>query len=333
MGKILGKVPPEILEQIVFKNLGAKNRRVLVGPGIGVDNTVISLNGIKIVVSSDPVTGARENLGRIGVDVSTNDVATSGAKPEFLLVSLILPPGTREESIERIMRQASLEAWRLGVCIVGGHTEYAHIVENPIFVGTAIGWTKRRKLITSSGAKPGEEIVIIGEAGVEGTSILALDMRRKLKSMGVPTTILKRASMLVKSISIVKQALIAADYVSAMHDPTEGGVLGGIYEICEASSTGCLVNLSSIPVRKETRIICEKLDLDPLKLISSGSLLATVKRDKSDKLIEKLRARGFKATVIGRITRGRRRVGILEGKEVTIDEPPQDELWKALSKS
>lgn len=331
MRKILGKVPPRVLKQIVFRSLGAPSTRVLVGPGIGVDNTVISLNGVRIIVSSDPVTGARENLGRIGVDVSTNDVALSGARPEFLLISLILPPGTREEDIRRIMSQASLEARRLGVSIVGGHTEYAEIVRNPVFVGTAIGWTKRRKIITSGGAKPGDDIVIVGEAGVEGTSILASDLRKKLEEKGVPPAVLKKAGKLVKSISVVKQALIAADYVSAMHDPTEGGVLGGIYEICEASGTGCLVNLSSIPVREETRIICEKLGLDPLKLISSGTLLATVSRNRTRKLVEELSAKGFRATVIGRVTKSRKRIGLLGGKEVRMDEPPQDELWKALS--
>ncbi|MEM1547657.1 MAG: AIR synthase family protein [Thermoproteota archaeon] len=329
---MLGKVPPRILKQIVFRNLGASSSRVLVGPGVGVDNTVISLNGVKIIVSMDPITGAKENLGKIGVDVSTNDVALSGAKPEFLLVSLILPPGTDEKDIRGIMRQASLEAKRLGVSIVGGHTEYANIVENPVFVGTAIGWTRRRKIITSSGAKPGEDIVIVGEAGVEGTSILASDMRGELKKRGVPPSVLDKASRLVKSISIVKQALIAADYASAMHDPTEGGVLGGIYEICEASGTGCLVDLSSIPLREETKIICGKLDIDPLKLISSGTLLIAVSSAKTTKLIGKLKAGGFKATVIGKITRGKKKIGLLEGKEIVMDEPPQDELWKALSK-
>lgn len=329
---MLGKVPPRILEQIVFRNLGAPNSRVLIGPGIGVDNTVITLNGVKIIVSMDPITGAKENLGKIGVDVSTNDVALSGAKPEFLLVSLILPPNTDEKYIREVMRQASLEAKRLGVSIVGGHTEYADIVENPVFVGTAIGWTRRRKIITSSGAKPGEDIVIVGEAGVEGTSILASDMGRELKERKVPPYILERARKLVKSISIVKQALIAADYVSAMHDPTEGGVLGGIYEICEASGTGCLVNLSSIPVRVETRIICDKLGLDPLKLISSGTLLVTVNKTNTARLIQRLESGGFKATVIGRITREKKRRGILDGREIVIDEPPQDELWKALSR-
>ncbi|MDW8034494.1 MAG: AIR synthase family protein [Nitrososphaerota archaeon] len=330
MNKILGKVPPKILQQIIFRNLGIRNPKVLIGPGIGVDNTVISLDGVKIIVSSDPVTGAKENLGRIGVDVSTNDVALSGAKPEFLLVTLILPVGTSENEIRKIMRQASSEARRLGVSIVGGHTEYADIVKNPVFIGTAIGWTRRRKIITSSGARPGDDIVIVGEAGVEGTSILASDLEKELKNKGVPPIVLKKASKLVKSISIVKQALIAADHVSAMHDPTEGGVLGGIYEICEASGTGCLVNLSSIPVRKETKIICDKLGLNPLKLISSGTLLVTVNRAKTMRLIEKFRANGFKATVVGRITSEKKRIGLLDKGEVLIDEPPQDELWKAL---
>jgi len=330
--KILGKVPPKILRQIVFSNLGAPSKRVLVGPGIGVDNTVIAVNGVKIVVSSDPVTGAKKNLGRIGVDVSTNDVALTGARPEFLLVVLILPAGTRDSQIQRIMREVSTEAKRLGVSIVGGHTEYSSIVENPVFIGTAIGWTKRRRLVTSSGAKPGENIVMMGEAGVEGTAILASDLAEKLVEKGVPPMILRRANRLVKSLSVVKPALISADYVSAMHDPTEGGVLGGIFEICEASGKGCVVNMEAIPVREETRIICGELGIDPLRLVSSGTLLATVSKRKTPILLRKLNEKGFKAHIIGRVTGNKReRIGLMGVREIKIDELPQDELWKTLS--
>ncbi|MBO3832802.1 MAG: AIR synthase family protein [Candidatus Brockarchaeota archaeon] len=331
MSRMLGKVPPRILERIVFSNLGATSRRVIVGPGIGVDNSVISLDGVKIVVSSDPVTGARENLGRIGVDVSTNDVALTGARPEFLLVVLILPPAASNKEVRRIMRQASGEAERLGVAIVGGHTEYSSIVENPVFVGTAIGWTRRRRIITSSGAKSGENIVIVGEAGVEGTSILASDLWGRLVEKGVEPSVLKRARRLVENLSIVEPALVSAKYVSAMHDPTEGGVLGGIFEICEASGKGCVVNMESIPVRMETRIICEKLGLDPLRLVSSGTLLATVSESKTPVLLRRLREKGFKARVIGRMTGNKsERIGLLGRREIRIRELPQDELWKAI---
>lgn len=330
-GKVLGKVSPRILREIVFSNLGAHSKRILVGPGIGVDNTVITLNNVKLVVSSDPVTGARENLGRIGVDVSTNDVALAGVKPEFLLIVLIVPPRTRDMEIGSIMRQASAEAKRLGVSIVGGHTEYSSIVENAVFIGTAIGWTRRKKIVKSSGAKPGENIVIFGEAGMEGTAILASDLRSILLKKGVPPEMLKRASMLVGKLSIIKLALIAAEYASAMHDPTEGGVLGGIYEICEASGKGCVIDLSSIPVRHETRIICEKLGLDPLKLVSSGSLLATVSKNKTSRLLRRLREKGFKASIIGEVTgNGEERIGLSKEGEIRIRELPQDELWRAL---
>lgn len=331
MSKTLGKVPPRILEKIVFSNLGTPSRRVIIGPGIGIDNAAVNLNGVRMIVSSDPVTGARENLGRIGVNVSTNDVALTGVKPEFLLIVLILPPGTREAEIGRIMRQASAEAKRLGVTIVGGHTEYASIVENPVFIGTAVGWTKRKRLIASSGAKASENIVMVGEAGVEGTSILASDLQEKLVGKGVPPPVLRRARRLVKNLSIVKPALISAEYVSAMHDPTEGGVLGGIFEICEASRKGCVVNIESIPVRTETRVICERLKLDPLRLVSSGTLLATVKKSKTNELLKKLRENGFKACVIGRVTGNRsERIGLLGKREIKINEFPQDELWKAI---
>jgi len=320
-----------MLERIVFSNLGAPSRRVIVGPGVGVDNSTISLNGVKVIVSSDPVTGARENLGRIGVDVSTNDVALAGVKPEFLLIVLILPPETSEAGVKRIMRQASAEAMRLGVAIIGGHTEYASIVENPVFVGMAIGWTRRRRLVTSSGARAGENIVMVGEAGVEGTSILASDLGGELVEKGVPPSVVRRARRLVKSLSVVKPALISAEYVSAMHDPTEGGVLGGVFEICEASGKGCVVNMEAIPVRTETRVICEKLGLDPLRLVSSGTLLATVSVSKTTRLLEKLGGNGFKARVIGRITRNsNERIGLTGGREIKINELPQDELWKAI---
>jgi hydrogenase maturation factor len=331
LSRILGKVPPRMLERMVFSNLGATSRRVIVGPGIGVDNSVISLDGVKIIVSSDPVTGAKENLGRIGVDVSTNDVALTGAKPEFLLVVLILPPSASCMEVRRIMRQASFEAERLGVSIVGGHTEFSSIVENPVFIGTAIGWTRRRRIITSGGAKAGENIVIVGEAGVEGTSILASDLWEKLVEKGVQPSVLRKARRLVENLSIVEPALVSAEYVSAMHDPTEGGVLGGIFELCEASGKGCIVNMESIPVRTETRIICEKLGLDPFRLVSSGTLLATVNKSKTPKLLKKLWRRGFKASIIGRTTENKNeRIGLLGEREIRINELPQDELWKAI---
>ncbi|MGQ9478887.1 MAG: AIR synthase family protein [Thermoproteota archaeon] len=327
--KILGKIPPELLRKLVFSNLGAVSRRVMVGPRIGVDNAVIDLDGLKIVVSGDPITGARENIGRIGVDVSTNDVALAGAKPEFLVVVLIVPPHTEVSTIGRIMRQASAEAKRLGISIIGGHTEYSSIVKSPVFVGTAIGWTRQKKIISSSNAKPGDDIVIIGEAGIEGTYILASDLRKKLLEKGVPRNVLIRASRLVRNISVVRPALISADFASAMHDPTEGGVLGGIYEICDASGAGCFVDLSSIPVRKETRVICEALQIDPLKLISSGALLVTVNSTKTTLLLKRLGRRGFKAHVIGKITSRRHgRTGLLGSKVISIMEPPQDELWR-----
>ncbi len=331
LSRMLGKVPPRILERIVFSNLGATSRRVIAGPGIGVDNSMISLDGVKIIVSSDPVTGAKENLGRIGVDVSTNDVALTGVRPEFLLVVLILPPAASHKEIRRIMRQASDEAKRLGVAIVGGHTEYSSIVEKPVFVGTAIGWTRRRRIITSSGAKSGENIVMVGEAGVEGTSILASDLWGRLVEKGVQPSVLKRARRLVENLSIVEPALVSAKYVSAMHDPTEGGVLGGIFEICEASGKGCVVNMESIPVRMETMIICEKLGLDPLRLVSSGTLLATVSESKTPGLLRRLREKGFKARVIGRMTGNKsERIGLLGRREIRIRKLPQDELWKAI---
>ncbi len=329
---LLGKVPPRILEEFVFSNLGARNRRIICGPAIGLDNAVVTLDGIKVIVSSDPITGAKENLGRLGVIVSTNDVALTGARPEFLTIVLILPPKTREDDIGRIMAEASKEARKLGVSIIGGHTEYSSRVTNPIFIGTSIGWTKRRRLISSSGAKAGDDLIVVGEAGVEGTSILASDLKEKLLKKGMNPSKIERATRLVSRLSIVKPSLISADYASAMHDPTEGGILGGIYEICEASRKGCIIDLSSIPINQETREICGRLGLDPLKLISSGCLLTTSKSRYSQRLMKELRKAGFKAKVIGKIIADRkRRIGLSRGKEMAIDELPQDELWRALA--
>lgn len=329
---LLGKVPPRILEEFVFSNLGARNRRIIYGPAIGLDNAVVTLDGIKVIVSSDPITGAKENLGRLGVIISTNDVALTGARPEFLTIVLILPPGTREDEIGRIMADASKEARKLGVSIIGGHTEYSSIVRNPVFIGTSIGWTKRRRLITSSGARAGDDLIMVGEAGLEGTSILASDLKNKLLQKGMNKARIERATRFVRRLSIVKPSLISADYASAMHDPTEGGILGGIYEICEASRKGCMIDLSSIPINEETKEICERLGLDPLKLISSGSLLTTAKRRHSPKLVKELTKAGFKAKIIGKIIADRRkRIGLSKGKEIAIDELPQDELWRALA--
>ncbi len=310
-----GKLSPEKLKTLVLPYLGAPNAKVVVPPYLGEDAAVVDLGHTKLVAASDPITGAVDNIGMYAININANDVACMGANPSYFLSVLLLPRDFTDDHVRKIASDLSKEAKKLNVSIIGGHTEALNI-EDAIVVGTMLGFTE--KVITSSGATLGDSIILTKGAAIEGTSILATDFYDVLKEK-VDERILKHAQTFLNRISIVKEALIARDYATSMHDPTEGGIAGALHELADASRTGFYVDTTRIPVAEETKIICSHLGVDPLKLISSGSLLITVPKEKSGTLLENLRKSGIIAEIIGEITQDR-----------NLEPVTQDELWRIL---
>jgi hydrogenase maturation factor len=310
-----GKLNAERLKTLVLPYLGALNERILVPPRIGEDAAVIDLGCTKLIAASDPITGAIDHIGMYAVNINANDVACSGAAPEFFLSVLLLPQDVSDDQVRMIASDISGEAEKLSISIIGGHTEFLDTAY-PIVVGTMLGLTER--VVTTSGAKLEDDIILTKGAALEGTSILATDFYDHL-SQNIDDTILHTAQNFLNALSIVKEAMIARTLATAMHDPTEGGVAGALHELADASQTGFSVEPDKIPIREETKKICAVLDVDPLKLISSGSLLITVNPSQCQRLLTQLRNSGIVAEKIGKITEDR-----------NLDPVKQDELWRLI---
>jgi len=326
-----GKIPPEKLREIVFNRLGAKGERVLVSPGLGIDAAAIDFGDSILVASTDPITGAGKGIGFYAVNVNANDVATFGAKPKWFLVSILLPENSKEELLAEIMNEIHESALKLGVAVVGGHTEVTPGLKKPIVVGTMLGETKRGRLVTSNGARAGDVIIVTKWAGLEGTAIIASEREEELaKAFG--KELVESAKSLIEMISVVDDALISAEVgVNAMHDPTEGGIANGLHEMADAAGVGFKVYAEKIPIRDETKRICEFYGLDPLALISSGSLMIAAPRENAEKVILALREKGINASAIGEfLPNPKTRVIVGEGGPKPLPRPESDELWKVV---
>ncbi len=300
---------------------------MVVKPGIGRDAAVINLRGRVLVFSTDPITGTASNIGAHSVIINANDVATTGAKPLWYLCTLMLPQGTRENLLRQIMSQVDRVSRDLGIAVAGGHTEITMGLTRPIIAGFMIGEAKGRVVTTQDG-RPGDKVLFAGTAGIEGTGIIASDYSHRIRA---GAEFLARAKRFRERISIVREALALAQLpgVHALHDPTEGGVLNGIWEIAEASKVGVEVWADRIPIARETREICERLKLDPLKLMASGSLLAVVQPSAVHESVGRLGKLGVKVSEIGELTSMARGRNLWRrGRVWKLEAVPQDEIYK-----
>jgi thiamin-phosphate kinase len=330
-----GKVPVALLEKYVFVRTGVRDSSVLLGPAYGEDAAIIDVGGgTLLVVHSDPITAASELAGWLAVHVPSNDVAVRGARPRWLSAVLLLPEGFSEALLDELTWQMDKAAREVGVAIVGGHTEAAPGLERPIISVTAMGTTDRSRVVVTSGARPGDVVVMTKTAAVEGTAIVATDFADELLRRGVPEEIIASGRRFIERVSVVREALALAErgLATSMHDPTEGGVLGGVAEIAYASRTRIVVYEERIPVAEETRAMADALGVDPLKLISSGTLVATVPRDRVDEALEALRIVGVEASVIGevveKVPEGTAEVVRRDGRRERLPKQVVDEIYR-----
>lgn len=315
----LGKLSPKVMEKVVFPYLGASNPRVELGPAIGEDAAVINIEGERyLVVSSDPIVGADEEAGFYLVHINANDVASKGGDPSFFITTIIIPESWNEENLESLMKEIDRECKKIGIALIGGHTEVSKKFKYPILSGTMFGFAP--KLMKAENIKPGDKIILTKGAGIEGTSILARVYRRELSKI-LSEIELKEAFDLKESISVVKEAKILRRWAIFMHDPTEGGILGGLSELKLRSNLDIILNLEDIPIPTIVQKICNYFNIDPLKLIGSGALLAVVPESDAEDALAALSSHGIKASLIGSFT----------DKDGNLPYSEGDELWKLLS--
>ena len=335
MGFLPGKVPTEVLEKIVFKNLGAKRGDVVLSPSVGEDAAIVKAGKEVLAVSSDPITGAEKWLGWLAVHVNANDVATRGVQPRWFNSIILLPKNSTAELVEKICTQMDKAAKQLNIAIIGGHCEVTLGIDHPIVTGCVIGVAEQGKYVSCSGARIGDKIILTKGTGIEGTAILASDRKKELSTV-FDENFLKKAESYFERISVVDDALTAfrTGGVSAMHDPTEGGVSGGLHELADAANVGFNVYAKEILVPNETQRICEYFGVDPLQLISSGSLLVVAKEEKADQIIKSLSKKGVQASVIGEVVEHKSGRNLIKktGEKTELVRPDTDHLWKALEK-
>ncbi len=328
MARILpaGKVPQSVLEEVVFERAGAHRDEVVVAPAIGEDTAMVDIGDELLIASTDPITGATQRSGWLAVKVALNDIGAAGGEPVCVMVTVLLPEGTSEEELRQLMDDIHAACLEENVAVAGGHTEVTPGLQRPILSVTALGKTREKKIVRPGGCRAGDDIVVTKWAGMEGTSILAHDFREELSAFLSPESI-REAEGLLSRISVVKDGAIARDEgAHACHDATEGGVLGAIYEMCEASGTGAIVEADRIPVLPVTREISSRVGIDPLRLVSSGCLI--VSHPDGQRLCEVYRRSGLNAEVVGKMTGGSRVVN-RGGRTTLLERPTTDELWKA----
>lgn len=325
----IGKVPENVLKRSVFKQIRQMRPEVLLHPGVGEDCAAIETKEDEILVfSTDPITGASKGIGALAVHITANDLASSGAEPVGMLISVILPPRTREKKLHDLMEEIVYTAGHLQIEIIGGHTEVSDVVNRPVITVTGIGKVQKDRLVSTGGLRPGDELVMTKWAGLEGTSILAAEKREQLLTR-LPKYLLKDAEQMRECISVLPEAKVAVQMgVTAMHDVTEGGIFGALWEIGEASDVGIVVDLEKIPIRQETIEICEFFDLNPYMLISSGCML--IGTPHGNLLVEKLQEQGIDSAVIGRATGDHDRIVRSAGEKRFLEPPGSDELYKAI---
>lgn len=321
----LGKLPPDILESVVLRRRGVPSPLLKVKPKIGLDVAVIALKNGYLIISSDPITGVAEEIGWYAVNVAANDVATSGARPMFLQSVILLSEGSDTTTLKQITNDMHKAAKQIGLTITGGHTETVKGLKRPIVISTCISVAE--SYVTAAHARPGDVILMTKAAALEGTSILAR-YDKTLKSL--PPTLKREAVNLAKKISVVEEAVEAfsTGYVHAMHDPTEGGVIGGLWEMAEASKVGFIVYRSKIPILDVTKRICQLKGIDPLRLISSGTLLLAVDPEGVDVVKRRLEAKGIPTAEIGRFTFSGRIIVDEAGRKQSYPRAVVDELWR-----
>ena len=298
----IGKLPVEFLGDLLDK-IPITDPRVILGPGVGLDCTVIDLGSSLLVLKTDPITFTSKNIGWYAVNINANDIATTAAVPQWMLATLLLPElRTTSELVEQILDQIIQACLEIGVSLVGGHTEVTHGIDRPILIGTMIGEVGKDDLVTPRGAAPGDRILLTKGVPIEAVSILAREFEGELSKTLSKNEIVEAKNYIKNpGISILRDSQIAVESgtVHAMHDPTEGGLLAALWELSDASSQSIVIDTGKIPVPELASRLCQSFGIDPLGAIASGALLLAAAPNDSINIQSGLRSANILCEDIG----------------------------------
>ena len=326
----IGKVPNNILKDVVFKYLGVKSENVIDGPHVAGDSAIIKVgNRNYIALKTDPITGAVKNIGRHAIIINSNDIISRGAIPKYFMATILLPPKSSIDDLKEIcmdLHNASLE---LNISIIGGHSEVTDVVSSPVIIGQMIGEIDEDNLLDARNIDVGDQIILTKSVGIEGCSIIAHDHYNLIENL-IEEDMIKKAKNLIDQISVYEEGLIARKIggVKFMHDPTEGGLIGGLIELCEFINKGFIIYEDKIPIYPEVEMICKALEIGPLRLLGRGALIIICERDSSKELIDKIKTKNVNADIIGEIIGSKFKIVKKNGNTLELSNETYEELWR-----
>lgn len=326
----IGKLKTDLLEKYIFNNLNSNRDEVRVRSGIGLDCAVLDFGGDLIVTSTDPITGASKNIGSLAINVSVNDVSCQCADPVGVLMTVLIPPSATIDELKEIIEDANATAKKLNVDIIGGHTEVTEAVNKILISTTVLGRVNREVMPDIKKVKAGDVVAVSKNVAIEGTSIIANerdDIEEVLNDEEI-----KFARSLSENISVLKESKIALKHgVKHMHDITEGGLYGALWETGAAISYGIRANYNDVPILDITKKIAEFYSIDPMKLISSGSMLMIFDKDEFEDFKSDAEKNGIKVTKIGEVTKEKFIEVFKNDDVIRLSDPDSDELYKVIS--
>lgn len=318
-----GKISETVLKRSVIHQIEKRSEEVLTGAAVGEDCAMIEFAGDEVfVMTTNPMLGAEVSIGLPSVYRVANNLASSGAEPIGVMSTILLPENFSEPELKELVKQLEESAAGLNMEVIGGHTEVTAAVREPVLSITGIGKVKKGSRLQTGGARSGQDVVLSKWIGIEGTAILA-KMKEKGLRARFSEAFVEQAQGFLQYISVVPEAAVAVKSgVSAMHDVSECGIFGALWELAEASGVGLEIDLKKIPVRQETIEVCEVFDVNPYFMPSGGAMLMA--SDNGHDLVHQLEAQKIPAKVIGKVTEGNDRI-VRNEEEVRYLEPPRPE--------
>jgi hydrogenase expression/formation protein HypE len=334
----IGKLRADTL-QAIFDKHQFKDPRVVVGPRVGEDAAVIDMGDRYLVATSDPITFATAEVGWYALHVNANDIAVRGARPRWFLATLLLPAGsTTGASVDGLFAELHAACDELEVTLVGGHTEVTHGLDRPIIAGTMLGEVEKDRLVTTSGARVGDAVVMTKGVPLEGAAIIAREKEAELRALGISPTVIRRARGFLKTpgLSVRPEAEIACELttVHAMHDPTEGGIATALVELAAAAGVGLRIDRDRIMVLPEGKALCAAFGLDPLGTIASGALLITLAPADAGTVIHALARESIDCHFIGQVVPREQGVTLVSGsRQEPMPVFAQDEITRLFQRA
>ena len=323
-----GKIPIDLLAELLAE-LPSPPPELRLGPRVGEDACAIDVPSGVLVVAADPITLTTDEIGFLSVIVNANDVAVTGVRPRWFLAVVLVPPGTTDTFLGDLFAGMRRALVFVGAYLVGGHTEVTPAVNQPIVVGQMVGLAEAGRIVSTAGIVPGDIVVQVGPAPIEGAAVLARAAVDRLAALDV--TVLESARVAVDrpGISVVGPALLAVDLgAAALHDPTEGGVAGALHEMAHASAVRLRIDRGSVLWFEPGLAVCRELGADPWATLASGTLLAAFPPETAEAAVSAFTDHGHPAAVIGAAESGS---GVCDTEGNLIGWPERDELARLLS--